>query len=126
MLKLEAQDQNIAYEPIMKLIKGCGFFFSFPVPSDAVLCAMKLSAMLSRAKGRDFYDAMFLLSQTEPDYSFLAARCGIHDLKELKSSVLELLISVNLSHKQKDFEHMLLQRKNSKRILHFNEFINSL
>jgi len=54
----------------MTNIKGCGFFFSFPVPTDEVLCAMKLSAMLSRQKGRDFYDAMFLLAQAKPDYHF--------------------------------------------------------
>lgn len=95
MLKLEAQDQAISYVPTMGLIKGCSFAFSFPVPSDAVLCAMKISAMLNRGKGRDYYDVMFLLSQTMPDYSFLAARCGVHDLSELKSAVDKSLQSVN-------------------------------
>jgi hypothetical protein len=57
-----------------------GFFFPFPVPTDQILCSMKLSAMLSRQKGRDFYDAMFLLGQTTPDYSFLAKKHNIHNL----------------------------------------------
>ena len=126
MLKLEAQDQGISYVPTMGLIKGCGFVFSFPVPSNAVLCAMKISAMLNRGKGRDFYDVMFLLSQTKPDYSFLATRCGIHDLQELKSAVDKSLQSVNLHHKQRDFDHLLLHRDTSKRILNFSEFIHSL
>jgi hypothetical protein len=39
---------------------------------DGVLCSMKIAAMLSRAKGRDFYDAMILLAQTQPDYDFLS------------------------------------------------------
>jgi hypothetical protein len=47
-LKIESQDQQISYEPVMEFIKGCGFFFSFPVPSEAVLCAMKIAAMLDR------------------------------------------------------------------------------
>ena len=51
LLKLESQDQQIPYEPIMEFIKGCGFFFPFPVPSEAVLCAMKITAMLARGKG---------------------------------------------------------------------------
>ncbi|MEN8243464.1 MAG: nucleotidyl transferase AbiEii/AbiGii toxin family protein [Thermodesulfobacteriota bacterium] len=126
MLKLEVQDQGIPYEPTMGFIKGCGFFFSFPVPSDTVLCAMKISAMLDRGKGRDFYDVMFLLSQTKPDYSFLTVRCGIGDLPALKSAVDKTLQTVDLHHKQKDFEHLLLQRENSKRILYFGEFIHSL
>jgi len=126
MLKLEAQDQGVPYEPTLGFIKGCGFFFSFPVPPDAVLCAMKISAMLARGKGRDYYDVMFLLAQTKPDYPFLTARRGIHDLPELKAAVETAMRSVDLSQKRKDFEHLLFQRDNSKRILHFREFIQSL
>jgi predicted nucleotidyltransferase component of viral defense system len=126
MLKIESQDQGIPYEPTLGFIKGCGFFFSFPVPSDGVLCAMKIAAMLNRGKGRDYYDVMFLLAQTPPDYRFLAARCGIHDLPELKAAVETSLQSVDLSQKRKDFEHLLFRRDNSQRILHFREFIQSL
>ena len=126
MLKLESQDQGIPYEPTLGFIKGCGHFFSFPVPSDGVLCAMKMAAMLNRGKGRDYYDVMFLLAQTPPDYRFLAARCGIHDLPELKAAVKTSLQSVDLSQKRKDFEHLLFHRDNSQRILHFRDFIQSL
>jgi predicted nucleotidyltransferase component of viral defense system len=126
MLKLESQDQGIPYAPTLAFIRGCGLFFSFPVPSDGVLCAMKVSAMLARGKGRDYYDSMFLLSQTPPDYSFLAARCGVHNLTELKAAVEKSLETVDLGQKQKDFEHLLLHHDNGKRILHFREFIRSL
>jgi len=126
LLKLEAQDQGVPYEPSMVLIKGCGLVFSFPVPPDTVLCAMKICAMLARGKGRDYYDTMFLLSQTKPDYSFLAARCSIENLQELKEAVATSLQSVNLTHKQRDFEHLLFNRQNSARIQQFPEFIRSL
>lgn len=126
LLKLEAQDRGIPYKPVMTLIKGCGFVFSFPAPPDTVLCAMKISAMLARSKGRDYYDAMFLLSQTEPDYSVLATRCGIRNLIELKAAVATSLQSIDLNHKQKDFEHLLFNRQNSSRIQQFPEFIKSL
>jgi predicted nucleotidyltransferase component of viral defense system len=122
MIKLEAQDQQVDYAPATAFIKGCGLFFSFPVPPDSVLCSMKIAAMLSRAKGRDFYDAMFLLAQTQPDYDFLAARCGIHDLAGLKSAVEDRLRSVDLRQKQRDFEHLLFHGDNSRRILQTSEF----
>jgi len=82
--------------------------------------------MLVRGKGRDYYDVMFLLSQTVPDYSFLAERCGVRDLPQLKSVIEKALQKVDLSQKQKDFEHLLFQRENSKRILNFREFIQTL
>jgi predicted nucleotidyltransferase component of viral defense system len=110
----------------MTKIKGCGFYFSFPVPEDGVLCAMKISALLSRQKGRDFYDAMFLLGQTSPDYSFLSTRCGILDLKELKEAIATMLTIVKLNQKARDFEHLLFQKTNSQRILAFAEFIDGL
>ena len=126
MLKIESQDQGFSYAPSLGIIKGCGFFFSFPVPPDGVLCSMKIAAMLNRGKGRDYYDVMFLLAQTPPDYAYLAMRCGIRNLPELKAAVAKSLQSVDLTQKQKDFEHMLFHRDNSRRILRFGDFIQSL
>jgi hypothetical protein len=82
--------------------------------------------MLARAKGRDFYDAMFLLQQTAPDYGYLASSNGIHNLEELKRAVVLSLAKVDLSVKQRDFEHLLYSKDNSRRILGFSEFIKSL
>jgi len=126
LIKLEAQDQGVNYTPEIKNINGCGFYFPFPVPPDAVLCAMKLAALLSRQKGRDFYDTMFLLGQTAPDYVFLSAKNGIHNLPELKSAVGKLLPNVDLKHKSSDFEHLLFTKDNSRRIGSFGEFIRQM
>ena len=73
MMKIEAQDQGREYERVFADVRRCGFFFPVCVPNEATLCAMKLSALLTRGKGRDFYDAIFLLQRTEPDYPFLSA-----------------------------------------------------
>ncbi len=126
LIKLEAQDQGVTYTPEIKNIKGCGFYFPFPAPPDAVLCAMKLAALLSRQKGRDFYDTMFLLGQTAPDYVFLAVKDGIHNLPELKSAVEKLLLKVDLKHKSRDFEHLLFTKDNSRRLSSFGEFIRQM
>jgi predicted nucleotidyltransferase component of viral defense system len=122
LLKLEAQDQGVTYTPEIKNIKGCGFYFPFPVPSDAVLCAMKATALLERGKGRDFYDLMFLLGQTKPDYVFLAKRIGIKNAVELKAEVNKRLKSIDLETKTKDFEHLLVNKANNRRIIRFKEF----
>lgn len=126
LIKIENQDQGIIYQPIITNIKGCGFFIPFPMPSNGVLCSMKIAATINRSKGRDFYDLMFLLSQTKPDYDFLSKRCGINNLDELKQAFDNLLIKVDLKKKQKDFEHLLFNKQNSDKILLFKEFIQSL
>lgn len=126
LIKIESQDQGIIYQPIITNIKGCGFFIPFPMPSNGVLCSMKIAATINRSKGRDFYDLMFLFSQTKPDYDFLSKRCGINNLDELKQAFDNLLIKVDLKKKQKDFEHLLFNKQNSDKILLFKEFIQSL
>lgn len=126
LIKVESQNQQIFYERVMVNIKGCGFYFPFPVPSDGVLCSMKLSAMLTRHKGRDFYDAMFLLAQTKADYSFLAEKHGINNLDELKAATAEMLKAVDLNMKKRDFEHLLFNKKNSERILSVGDFFQEM
>jgi len=82
--------------------------------------------MLARQKGRDFYDAMFLLAQTKPDYSFLSKKLGIQNLDELKAATVEMLKTVDLNLKRRDFEHLLFNKKNSERILSVGEFFHEL
>jgi len=125
LIKVEMQNQGFDYNLNVVNIKRLGFFFPFPVPSDNVLCAMKISALLSRAKGRDFYDAMFLLQQTDPDYQFLAEKCNIKNKAELKVALLDITEKTNLNIKSQDFEHLLFNKEKSQKILLFKDFIES-
>ena len=126
LIKIESQDQQINYQQEIATIKGCGFYFSFPVPSDSVMCSMKLSALLNRQKGRDFYDSLFLLSLTSPDYNFLETKCNISNLTELKNRIAKMMTSIDIKQKSRDFEHLLFNKNNSQRILAFSEFIEDL
>jgi len=125
LIKIEAQDQGVTYIPEIENIRGCGYYFPFPVPSDSVLCAMKATALLERGKGRDFYDLMFLLGLTKPDYSFLEKRTGIKNSAELRAEIKKRIKITDLKTKSKDFEHLLFNRENNKRILRFEEFMEA-
>lgn len=82
--------------------------------------------MLGRGKGRDCNDAMFLLARTKPDYAFLAARSGVRDWPELRRAIEESLRTTDLNRKRMDFEHLLFDRDNSRRILRFPDFVATL
>jgi predicted nucleotidyltransferase component of viral defense system len=126
LLKIECQDQKIAYATTTAFVKGCGYFFPITVPPDPVLCSMKLTAMLARSKGRDFYDVMFLLQQTPPDYGFLSKSCGIDDHSKLINAIAHLIERMDLTAKHRDCEHLLFVKENSRRILRFGDFIKTL
>lgn len=126
LIKVESQDQEYEYKPHIVNIKRAGFFFPFSVPPDSILCAMKLSALLTRQKGRDFYDAMFLLGQTEPDYEYLATKRDIHNKEELKEALFNTIENTDLKKKYRDFEHLLFNKANAEKVLRFSEFVKEL
>lgn len=70
LVKIESQAPDVGYNPVMVNVRGCGFSFPPPVPPEDVLCSMKLPALLTRSKGRDFYDVILLLGCTLPNYEF--------------------------------------------------------
>ena len=124
LMKIEAQDQNVMYTPQTAIVNRCGFIFPITVPPKEVLLSMKLSALLARAKGRDFYDTIFLWQQVEPDYKFLSERNGISTPEELKLSLYNKLSTIDLKQKQRDFEHLLFNPSRSKQILLFPAFVD--
>ena len=126
LLKIEAQDQGAAYQTVVANINRMGFFFNVQVPPLDVLCAMKFAAILSRQKGRDFYDAIFLLSKAKPNMDFLRARTGISSIEELKNAVSERLKGIDMSQKQRDFSHLVFNELNAGRIQQFADVIASL
>ena len=125
LMKIEAQDQGVDYTPQTAMVSRNGFFFPVTVPAKSTMLSMKLAALLARAKGRDFYDTIFLWQQTDPDYDFLHQRCGIDNPEMLKKALYDKLDTTNLALKQKDFEHLLFNPSRSTQILHFKQFIDS-
>ncbi|MBI4649401.1 MAG: nucleotidyl transferase AbiEii/AbiGii toxin family protein [Bacteroidia bacterium] len=124
LIKIASQNQGVKYVRDVILQNNCGFVFNFPVPPVQVLASMKISALISRKKGRDFYDTMFLLSKTRPDYEFLNVRNGIDNPAKLKEVLLKIANTTDIIHKSKDFEHLLINKDNSKKILLFADFIS--
>ena len=127
LMKIEAQDQGRDYKKVSVDVRRCGFFFPVNVPNEATLCAMKLSALLTRAKGRDFYDAIFLLQRTEPDYSFFTlSHPEITDLASLKAALKAKSESVNLELKRRDVAHLLFHHERADLVPRFPAFVDSL
>ena len=126
LVKLEAQDQCVGYQPVVTTVNKMGFFFAVQVPPTDVLCAMKFAAILARQKGRDFYDAIFLLAKTMPNIDFLSSKAGISSLEALKEAVSVRLKEVDLNQKKRDFSHLLFNESNAERILQFPAIIERL
>ena len=126
LIKIEMKDQEVLYKTRPVFIQSCGFYFPVPVPPDDILCAMKLSALLNRSKGRDFYDVMFLLGQTKPNYKYLAIKQGIYNEKELRDAMELCLSEIDLASKRQDVKHLLFNSQKSDMITNFASFVKNL
>ena len=123
LIKIDSQNQERVYINEQSLFKGCGYVFRFNTPPLPTLCSMKISALINRQKGRDFYDVMFLLNKTQPDYTFFSASLGIKNKEDVKTTLLSVLNHVNIKKKMKDFEHLVFEKDQAKKILLFKDFI---
>ena len=119
LMKIEAQDQGISYPREMAIVQRNGFSFPVPVPPISVLLSMKLCALLARQKGRDFYDTIFLMQRTKPDYDFLQQARGIENKAQLDAALREMVRQTDMKAKQRDFEHLLFDSRKSESILTF-------
>lgn len=126
LLKIEAQDQGVVYQSEVATVNRMGFFFNIQVPPLDVLCAMKFAAILARQKGRDFYDAIFLLSKTKPNMDFLKERVGIGSIDDLKFAIADRMQEIDLNQKKRDFAHLLFNESNADRILSFESFVSKI
>lgn len=122
-MKIETQDQGLEYKTEIKFVQRCGFAFPIKVPTIDTLCSMKVNTVLERSKGRDFYDLLFLLQMTEPNYDILTKKYEIHNYSELKDRLFNLFESVDIENKSNDMLHLLIDEKNRERIINFKRYL---
>ena len=92
------------------------------------MLSQKLYAILMRARpmGRDFFDAIFLLGRTGPDYEYLKAKVKIDGLVDLKKRLIVHCNALDLKSLAKDVRQFLFFPDEAKKIELFREYIAKL
>ena len=123
LIKVECEPHNFQYTPEKPLIQKFNVFTQiFSAPAD-ILLSMKTGALLERQKGRDFYDFMFLSGITAPHFGYLEAKFGITSYEELYAAIIASCESVDFEKKSKDFEKLVFDQAEKKKVLLFPEYI---
>ncbi|MFC2166108.1 nucleotidyl transferase AbiEii/AbiGii toxin family protein, partial [Acidobacteriota bacterium] len=79
-----------------------------------------------RSMGRDFFDSVFLWGKTTPNMDYLREKMGIKNNKELKSRLITKSKDINFAKLAKDVEPFLYDPRETKRVLHFLEYIQGI
>jgi predicted nucleotidyltransferase component of viral defense system len=123
LIKIECEPHKYEYEPVKPIIQKFNVFTQIFAPSPSILLSMKTGAVLERGKGRDYYDFIFLSGITEPDFGYLGEKFGILDLVQLYEKILESCEIVDFQVKSRDFEKLVFDKAEAKKVLIFKEYI---
>ncbi len=125
-LDTEAQKYDYKSEPFI-LNKFDILSRIYFTPKD-ILLSQKIWAILNRrtAKGRDYYDAMFLFGIAKPDYKYLYMKAGISDVNQLKNKLAMKIKSIDFKQLVRDVSPFLVNPKDVKRIELFPDYIKGL
>ena len=82
--------------------------------------------MLNRktAKGRDFYDFIFLQARTQPDFNYLKQVAKINNWFEIKKIADKKFKNLDFKKLAKDVEKFLFDRKDVEKIINFKKYFN--
>ncbi len=128
MIQIDTVPHAFDYKKDAKIINKFDVFTQiFTTPID-ILLSQKIYAALNRskAKGRDFFDIIFLFPQTKPNYEYLENKLGIRNGRELKETLLAKTADMDFNELAKDIEPFLVNGEDSKKVKLFREYITSL
>ncbi len=127
MIRVDVAPQNYDYQPDLKLLKKFDVYTRVQVAPQELLLAEKLITILQRstAKGRDFFDVIFLSGRTDPDWQYLQKKAGIATRPELKTALQKRVHQLDMSILAKELEPFLIKSSSFRQVLSFAEFVEN-
>lgn len=128
LIQIDTEPQNFKYKPERIILNEFDVFtLIFLTPAD-ILLSQKIFAVLNRKrpKGRDFFDVIFLLQNTKPNYNYLNQMININNGSDLKNRMISFSEKLNLKSIVKDVEPFLFNPENSKKIELFADYIKQI
>lgn len=128
LIQVDSAAHDFAYQPDKKIINKFDIFSEIFVTPLDILLAQKIYAAVNRkrAKGRDFFDIIFLLSMTKPNYAYLEQKINVGNGQELKEKLQASLREIDFAGIVKDVEPFLFNPEDSKKIRFFKEYIRQV
>ncbi len=125
LIQIDSAAHNIAYSPDRQILNKFDVFSEIFVTPVDILLSQKINAALNRkrAKGRDFYDIVFLLSFTKPDYQYLQQKLGIENADALRKHLLTATEGFDFKALARDVQPFLFHAEDARKVELFREYI---
>jgi len=125
LMQIDSLAHDVPYQPDKKLLNKFDVFSEvFVTPLD-ILLSQKMYAAINRrrAKGRDFYDIVFLLSMTKPNYAYLDAKLRVKNATDLRGKLLESIAEFDFAGLGRDVQPFLFNAADVKKVELFRDLI---
>jgi len=128
MIQIDTVPHVFDYQKDVKILNKFDVFTQIFITPIDILLSQKIYAALNRkrAKGRDFFDIIFLIPQTKPNYEYLEKKLNIKNAEELKKTLFEQTTDFDFDEIAKDIEPFLINTEDSKKVKMFREYIKSV
>jgi len=128
LIQLDTEPQHFDFKPEQVILNKFDVFTSINTTPADILLAQKFYALINRKqkKGRDFFDIVFLLKTTRPNYAYLNAKLGIHNQSGLKQRVLDELKNINLKEMGNDVKPFLFNSDDTKTVALFDKYLDQV
>jgi predicted nucleotidyltransferase component of viral defense system len=125
LINLDTQPQHVDFEPELLFINQFDVFSGIRCTPLDMLLSQKIYAICNRkqAKGRDFFDTVFLLGKVQPNYAYLSQKIQIDAPESLRQHLLQVCQSLDFQALAEDVSPFLFSSKDAARVLQFPEFI---
>jgi predicted nucleotidyltransferase component of viral defense system len=126
-IQIDTEPQNFQYSKDQFILSKFDVFQRInAVPVDLLL-SQKILCIFTRPRlmGRDFYDILFLLGKTTPNFSYLEEKLGIKDSVTLKKRLLEKCKRVDLDRLARDVIPFLFNSEDARKISLFPDYIKN-
>lgn len=126
LIQFDTEPQHFDYTPELLRLDKFDVSFSLPCCSPSLLLAQKCHAILGRPrnKGRDFFDAVFLLGRNaEPDVGYMAKRIGVNSQKELAEKLIAHCAKLDMKAQAEDVRPFLFDAALAERVVHFTDIV---
>lgn len=127
LMQIDSLAHSFSYTPDKKILNKFDVFSDVFVTPLPILLSQKIYAAVNRkrAKGRDFFDIVFLLSLTKPNYEYLKVKISIDNATVLRERLLLAIQDLDFTELGKDVQNFLFNPADARKVEFFKEFISS-
>ncbi|MBI4768799.1 MAG: hypothetical protein HY787_30120 [Deltaproteobacteria bacterium] len=97
------------------------------VPVD-ILLAQEITRLFTRKRplGRDFYDIIFLMAKTKPNFDYIQVKTGLATPGKIKKQILLLGKGLDFKRLSRDVAPFLMNKNDAEKIQAFPEYIRTV